>query len=252
METKIAIITGGSRGLGRNTALALAEAGTDVIITYHSKKEEAYHVVAEVEAKGRKAVALKLDVAQSDSFDEFCSQVKDALQKNWDSNSFHYLINNAGIGLGNAFLETSEEDLDTLYKIHFKGPYLLSQKLIPLMPKGGRVINISTGLTRFSQPGYSAYAAMKGAIEVLTKYMAKELGSRGITVNAIAPGAIETDFRGGAVRDQPDVNKFLASQTALGRVGLPDDIGGAIASFLRDDCGWITAQRIEISGGMFL
>ncbi len=252
MTNKISIITGGSRGIGRSTALALADAGSDIILTYHSKKEEAYHVVAQIEAKGRKAIALKLDVSKADTFDEFTAQVKEALMKHWDTHNFHCLINNAGIGLNNAFLETTPEDLDTLYNIHFKGPYLLSQKLVPLMPKGGRVVNISTGLTRFSLPGYSAYAAMKGALEVLTRYMAKELGSRSITVNTIAPGAIETDFRGGQVRDQPDVNKFIASQTALGRVGLPDDIGRAVASIVQDENGWITAQRIEISGGMFI
>lgn len=252
MTTKIAVITGGSRGIGRSTALALAESGADIILTYLTKKEEAYHVVAEITGKGRKAVALQLDVTLPESFDDFSAGIKSVLRKEWDTNNFHYLVNNAGIGINSAFLETSEEDLDLLYKVHLKGPYLLSQKLVPIMPKGGRIINISTGLARFSLPGYSAYAAMKGAIEVLTRYMAKELGPLGITVNTIAPGAVETDFHGGAVRDQPDVNKYLASQTALGRVGLPDDIGRSIASLLQDDNAWITAQRIEVSGGMFL
>ncbi len=252
MTTKIAIVTGGSRGIGRSTALALADNGSDIILTYHSKKEEAYHVVAEIKAKARQAVALQLDVTHPESFDDFSGAVKNVLNKEWDTNKFHYLVNNAGIGLNSAFLETSEEDMDLLYKIHFKGPFLISQRLVPLMSKGGRIINISTGLTRFSLPGYSAYAAMKGAIEVLSRYMARELGSRGITVNTVAPGAVETDFYGGAVRDQIDVNKFLASQTALGRVGLPDDIGRSIASLLQDENSWITAQRIEISGGMFI
>jgi len=249
---KVTIVTGGSRGLGKNMALSLAAKGTDVILTYNSKQAEAAETVAEIEQLGRKAVALQLDVSKSSSFTEFSSSVKNTLEKTWGRSDFDYLVNNAGIGIHAPFLETTEEQFDLLVNIQFKGVFFLTQKLLPLMVDGGRIVNISTGLARFSIPGYSAYAAMKGAIEVLTRYLAKELGPRGITVNVIAPGAIETDFGGGAVRDNADMNRFVASQTALGRVGLPDDIGGAVASLLSDDNHWITAQRIEVSGGMFL
>ncbi|HEY4075125.1 MAG TPA: SDR family oxidoreductase [Herbaspirillum sp.] len=249
---KIAIITGGSRGLGKNAALKLAAKGVDIILTYHSKQAEANATVEQIEAAGRKAVALQLDVGDSKSFSAFAQAVKAALQKTWQRDRFDFLVNNAGIGAHVAFADTTEEQFDQLVDIHFKGVFFLTQKLLPLINDGGRIVNISTGLTRFSQPGYSAYASMKGAIETLTKFQARELGARGITVNVVAPGAIETDFAGGGVRDNKQVNDFLASQTALGRVGLPDDIGGVIASLLSDDNGWINAQRIEASGGMFL
>lgn len=252
MRTKIALITGGSRGLGKSAVLALADHGTDVIFTYNSKKDEADKVIAEVQAKGRKAVALQLDVSDARSFEEFVRQVHAALEKNWAGHKIDHLINNAGIGINVPFTETTEDQLDMLYKIHVKGPYLLTQKILPLMNDGGRIINVSTGLTRFSMPGYSAYATMKGAVEVLTRYMAKELGARKISVNTLAPGAIETDFGGGKVRDNADINHALASQTALGRVGLPEDIGGVICSLLMKESHWITAQRIEASGGMFI
>jgi NAD(P)-dependent dehydrogenase (short-subunit alcohol dehydrogenase family) len=249
---KIAIVTGGSRGLGKEMALSLADKGRDVILTYNSKKDEAEAVVAEIEAQGRKAVALQLDVSNSKTFASFAEAVKQALQETWGRDNFDFLVNNAGIGIHAPFAETTEEQFDLLMNIQFKGVFFLTQALLPLMADGGRIVNISTGLARFSTPGYSAYASMKGAVEVLTRYLAKELGPRGIAVNVVAPGAIETDFGGGTVRDNAQVNQFLASQTALGRVGKPEDIGGVVASLLDDENRWINAQRIEASGGMFL
>lgn len=252
MTTKIAIVTGGSRGLGKNTALSLAKKGVHVIITYNSKKDEAQEVVSLIEKSGQKAHALQLDVSQSKSFEKFAEEVKSVLKEKWQRDNFDYLVNNAGVGAHASFAETTEEQFDQLVNVHFKGVFFLTQKLLPLIADNGRIINISSGLARFALPGYAAYASMKGAIEVLTRYLAKELGARGIAVNTVAPGAIETDFGGGAVRDNANLNAFIASQTALGRVGLPDDIGGAIASLLQEENGWINAQRIEISGGMFL
>jgi NAD(P)-dependent dehydrogenase (short-subunit alcohol dehydrogenase family) len=249
---KIAIITGGSRGLGKNAALQLAAKGVDIILTYHSKQAEADATVEQIKASGRKAVALQLDVGDSKSFGAFAQAVKGALQQTWQRDRFDFLVNNAGIGTHASFAETTEEQFDQLVNIQFKGVFFLTQKLLPIINDGGRIVNISSGLTRFALPGYAAYASMKGAIETLTKYQAKELGARGITVNIVAPGAIETDFGGGAVRDNKQINDFIASRTALGRVGLPDDIGGVIASLLSDDNRWINAQRIEASGGMFL
>jgi NAD(P)-dependent dehydrogenase (short-subunit alcohol dehydrogenase family) len=249
---KIAIITGGSRGLGKSSALKLAQQGTDVILTYRSKQEEANQVVRQIEELGRKAVALQLDVSDSKSFEGFVSQVKTALKNTWNTDSFDFLVNNAGVGIYGAFAETTEDQFDELVKIHFKGPFFLTQKLLPVMKDGGRILNVSSGLARFAMPGYAAYASMKGAIEVLTRYQAKELGARGISVNTIAPGAIETDFGGGSVRDKPEVNKLISSMTALGRPGMPDDIGGVVASLLSDDNRWINAQRIEVSGGMLI
>ena len=248
----IALITGGSRGLGRSGALHLAATGSDVILTYRSAVAEAQAAVREIEAQGRRAVALPLDVGQSSSFDAFAAQVKQALAEVWQRERFDYLVNNAGTGLHASFAETTEAQFDELLNVHFKGVFFLTQKLLPLMADGGRILNVSTGLARFAMPGSSAYASMKGAVEVLTRYLAKELGPRGIAVNVIAPGAIETDFSGGMVRDNPQVNAFVASQTALGRTGLPDDIGGVIASLLRPENRWINGQRIEASGGMFL
>ena len=250
--TPIARITGGSRGLGKNTALKLAERGVDIVLTYRSAAEEAQQVVRQIEALGRRAVALPLDVADSRGFADFAAQVKAALAQHWQRERFDYLVNNAGIGLRASFEETSEEQFDQLMNIQLKGPFFLTQKLLPLIADGGRILNVSTGLARFALPGYAAYAAMKGGIEVLTRYQAKELGARGITVNVVAPGAIETDFGGGLTRDNAQVNSFVASQTALGRAGLPDDIGGAISSLLQPENRWITGQRIEVSGGMFL
>lgn len=247
--TKIALITGASRGLGKNTALSLAKKGVDAIATYHSNDEEANSVVAAIEAMGAKAFALQLDTANTKTFDSFVGQVQQVLKDKWQTERFDFLVNNAGTGVYAPFAETTEDDFDRLMNIHFKGVFFLTQKLLPLINDGGRIVNLSSGLARFTLPGYAAYASMKGAIEVLTRYMAKELGQRQIAVNTIAPGAIETDFGGGAVRDNPDINSFIASQTALGRVGVPDDIGNAIASLLSEDNRWVNAQRIEVSGG---
>ena len=246
---KIALVTGASRGLGKNTALALAKKGVDAIATYHSNAQEANSVISDIEAMGAKAVALQLDTANTKAFDGFVGQVQQVLKDKWQTEHFDFLVNNAGIGIQSPFAETTEEDFDRLMNIHVKGVFFLTQKLLPLINDGGRIVNLSSGVARFTLPGYAAYASMKGAIEVLTRYMAKELGSRQITVNVVAPGAIETDFGGGAVRDNPDINKFIASQTALGRVGVPDDIGNAIASLLSEDNKWVNAQRIEVSGG---
>ncbi|WP_374077121.1 SDR family oxidoreductase [Bdellovibrio bacteriovorus] len=249
---KIALVTGGSRGLGKSTALALAKKGVGVILTYNSKKEEAEKVVSEIIGGGGKAVALQLDVGKSDTFAGFVRNVQTLLQSNWNTKTFDYLVNNAGIGINAPFAEFTEAQFDELMNIHLKGPYFLSQKLLPLINDGGRIINFSSGLARFAIPGYSVYGALKGAVEVLTRYMAKELGSRGITVNVVAPGPIETDFGGGRVRDDKNMNGFLASQTALGRVGEADDIGLLVAHLLSEETRWVNAQRIEASGGIFI
>jgi len=248
----IVLITGGSRGLGRSMALQLAERGSDIVLTYRSRRDEADAVVAQIEALGRRAVALALDVGDSRGFTAFAAQLGQALRERWQRDHFDALVNNAGIGIHAGFEQTSEAQFDQLMNIHLKGPYFLTQALLPLLADGGRILNVSSGLTRFSLPGYAAYATMKGGIEVLTKYLAKELGPRGIRVNVLAPGAIETDFGGGAVRDNAELNAFVAAQTALGRAGLPDDIGQVVATLLAPESGWITAQRIEASGGMFL
>lgn len=250
--TPIALITGGSRGLGRSTALLLAKQGADVLLTYRERAEEAQQVVQQIEALGRRAVALQLDVASSRTFAEFAACVRETLSATWQRERFDHLVNNAGIGIHASFAQTSEAQFDSLMNVHLKGTFFLTQALLPLIADGGRIVNLSSGLARFSLPGYAAYAAMKGGIEVLSRYLAKELGPRGIAVNVVAPGAIETDFGGGAVRDNAQLNAFVAAQTALGRAGLPDDIGGAIASLLRPENRWITGQRIEVSGGMFL
>lgn len=252
MDNKIALITGGSRGLGKNAAIALARKGTDIILTYHSKQTEAEEVVKEIGSLGRKAVAIHLDVSNIKSFIAFSEQIKSILKQKWERDNFDFLVNNAGIGIHATFAETTEEEFDQLMNIQFKSVFFLTQRLLSLIADGGRILNVSTGLTRFALPGFAAYAAMKGAVETLTKYLAKELGTRGIAANVIAPGAIETDFGGGAVRDNAQMNSFVAGQTALGRVGLPDDIGGAIASLLSEDNRWVNAQRIEVSGGMFI
>ncbi|HCB1139410.1 TPA: SDR family oxidoreductase [Klebsiella variicola subsp. variicola] len=252
MTQRIALVTGGSRGLGKNAALKLAAKGTDILLTYHSNRQAALDVVAEIEQKGVKAAALALNVGDSSTFDAFASEVAQVLAQKWGRTTFDYLLNNAGIGLNVPFAETSEAQFDELMNIQFKGPFFLTQRLLPLLQDGGRILNVSSGLARFALPGYAAYAAMKGAMEVLTRYQAKELGGRGISVNIIAPGAIETDFGGGVVRDNAEVNRHIAAQTTLGRVGLPDDIGDAIAALLSDELAWMNAQRVEVSGGMFL
>ena len=253
MTRKIALITGANKGLGKSMALHLAERNTDIVLTYHSKVEEAEDTILEIEKLGGKAVTFQLDTGKIETFDTFNNALKEALSENWDRKDFDFLINNAGLGINASFAETTEEQFDTLMNVQFKGVFFLTQKLLPLIKtNGGRILNVSSGLARFSNPGFSAYASMKSAIETLTRYLAKELGSKGITVNVIAPGAIETDFGGGAVRDNEQLNKVTASVTALGRVGLPDDIGAAVSSILSEECHWITGQRIEVSGGMNL
>lgn len=251
-HTPIALITGANRGLGKNAALKLAETGVDLIITYRNNADEANAVVSAIRALGRQAVALQLDVADTRGFADFAGAVSKVLTSDWQRTQFDYLVNNAGSGVHASIAETNEAQFDDMVNVHLKGVFFLTQKLLPLLADGGRIVNLSSGLARFSSPGYAAYAAMKGGVEVLSRYMAQELGARGITVNVVAPGAIETDFGGGVVRDNPAVNAHLASVTALGRVGLPDDIGGAIASLLQPGNRWITGQRIEVSGGMNL
>lgn len=252
MTRKLALITGGSRGLGRNAALHLAAQGVDVIVTYRSQAAEAAAVVAEVERLGGRAAALALDTGAVARFADFATALRAVLRERWQREQFDFLVNNAGMGVHASFADTTEAQFDALVNVHFKGVFFLTQTLLPLIADGGRILNVSSGLARFSLPGFAAYAAMKGAIEVLTRYLAKELGARKITANAIAPGAIETDFAGGMVRDDPQMNAAVAAQTALGRVGLPDDIGGAIAALLSEGTGWINGQRIEASGGVQL
>lgn len=249
---KIALVTGGSRGLGRNMAISLAKKKIDVVLTYNSNQQKADEVVSEIQALGQKAVAFQLDTSKIQQFSVFLEQVTNWLKEQTGQSHFDFLINNAGTGLYAPFTETTEEQFDAMLNIHLKGVYFLTQKALSIINDGGRIINISTGLARFSLPGFSIYAAMKGAIEVMTRYQAKELGARGITVNVVAPGAIETDFGGGAVRDNKDMNAMVAGVTALGRAGLPDDIGGVVAFLCTEEARWINGQRIEVSGGMNL
>jgi NAD(P)-dependent dehydrogenase (short-subunit alcohol dehydrogenase family) len=251
-KSKIALVTGGSRGLGKDMAINIAKKGFDVILTYNSQKDEALAVVAEIEQAGQKAVALQLDTMDVKNIDGFLEQVKTTLKEKFGTDHFDFLVNNAGTGINVPFAEGSEEQFDMMLNIHYKSVYFLSQKALGIINDGGRIINISTGLARFSTPGYSIYASMKGAIETLTRYMAKELGARQITVNAVAPGAIETDFNGGMVRDNPDINKHIAGMIALGRVGRADDIGSVVAFLCTEDAKWVNGQRIEVSGGMNL
>ena len=248
---RVAIVTGGSRGLGKNMVQNIAGRGTDVIFTYQSNGAAADELVAEVEGMGRRTTALQLDVGDADTFDDFVDQVRGVLQ-DWDSEPFDFLVNNAGIGVHASIAETTEEQFDRLMDVHVKGPFFLTQKLLPLMADGGRIVNVSTGLARFTLPGHAAYASAKGAVEVMTRYLAAELGPRRISANTIAPGAIETDFSGGVVRDNPDMNEMVASDTALGRAGLPGDVGGVVASLLSPEMGWVNAQRIEASGAQHL
>lgn len=245
----ITLITGASRGLGRNTATNVAQRGGDVILTFRSKADEAQAVVAEIAALGRKAVALQLDTGEVSTFPAFVERLRAALRDTWQRDRFDHLVNNAGHGDVAPIAETTEAQFDRLVNVHFKGVFFLTQALLPLLTDGGRIVNLSTGLTRFASPGFAAYAAAKGAVETLTVYMAKEFGARGITVNTVAPGAIETDFGGGAVRDNAQMNRHLAGITALGRVGVADDIGPMIASLLGEANRWVNAQRIEVSGG---
>jgi NAD(P)-dependent dehydrogenase (short-subunit alcohol dehydrogenase family) len=250
-KAPIALITGASRGLGRNAALHLARSGWDILGTYRTGADEARSLVAEVEALGRKIVVLPLDTGDVASFNAFTAKIAETL-KTWGRDRFDHLLNNAGMGHHASFAETSEADFDRLMNVHLKGVFFLTQKLLPLIADGGRIVNVSTGLTRVTFPVYVAYAIMKGAVETLTRYLAKELGPRGITVNVLAPGAIETDFGGGAVRDNADMNKMIASMTALGRAGVPDDIGPLVVALFSESSRWINAQRIEASGGMLL
>ena len=248
---KIAIITGGSRGLGRNTAVNLLRRGVNVIFTYHSNQSHTDALIREGEAMGRKAAGFRLDTGDIRLFDGFVAAVRKTLEQ-WGRDRFDYLVNNAGTSLHANFEETTEAQFDQILNVHFKGVYFLTQKLLPLMNDGGRIVNVSSGLARFALPGSSAYGAAKGAVEVLTRYLAKELGPRRITANVVAPGAIETDFSGGMVRDNPEINKRVAAMTALGRAGQPDDIGPMIAALLGDENRWVNGQRIEVSGGMAL
>ncbi|WP_338876221.1 SDR family oxidoreductase [Spirosoma sp. SC4-14] len=251
-ENKIAVVTGGSRGLGKNMALRLAASGIDVILTYRSKQEEAEAVVREIEQTGRKAAALQLDTSLVSTFDAFLETVSSLLNEKWGRSTIDFLVNNAGIDAASPFAQTTEEDFDNLFNIHLKGVYFLTQKALPLLADNGGIVNVSTGLTRFTTPGYAAYATMKGAIEVFTKYLAKELGARGIRANLVAPGIIETDFTKAAREAHPGLEAYISSQTALGRFGQPDDIGGVVAFLCSPDARWVNAQRIEASGGMFL
>lgn len=250
--TKIALVTGGSRGLGKDAALQLANKGFDLIITYQTKKEAAEDVVKEITTAGKTAFALPLDIASTAGFDEFAQKVKNILDGHFAGAKLDALVNNAGVGLHAGFDATTEAELDAMTNINFKGPYFLTQKLLPLLNDGSSIVNTSSGLARFSFPGYSAYGPMKAAIDSLSRYQALELGSRKIRVNSIAPGAIATDFGGGFVRDNPEFNQTLASQTALGRVGLADDIGSVVAFLCTDEAKWINAQRIEVSGGIMI
>ena len=248
---RVAIVTGGSRGLGRSTVLSLARRGVDAIFTYHSNRAAADEVIALVTEAGRQAIALPLDTGDVAAFDGFVEGVRGALRE-LGAERFDYLVNNAGTSHHNSIETTTEAELDGLYNVHFKGVFFLTQNLLPLIKDGGRIVNVSSGLTRFAMPGSAPYASMKGAVEVLTRYMAKELGPRRIAVNVVAPGAVATDFSGGMVRDNPEINRFVAEATALGRAGLPDDIGPMIAALLSDDNRWVNGQRIEVSGGMAL
>ena len=252
MESRIAVITGASRGLGRSMALHLAATGVDVVGTYRSNAAEAAEVARQVESCGRRAVMLPLDVGASDQLATFAARLSSVLRETFARDDFDYLVNNAGIGLHASVAETTEAQFDELVAVHLKGPFFLTQRLLPLIADGGRILNVSTGLARFTLPGFAAYAAMKGAIEVFTRYLARELGPRGITANVIAPGAIETDFGGGVVRDVAEVNRHIAATIPLGRVGRPDDVGGAVAALLSDGGRWINGQRIEVSGGQNL
>jgi NAD(P)-dependent dehydrogenase (short-subunit alcohol dehydrogenase family) len=248
METKIALITGANRGLGRAAALALAAEGLDVMVTYRSNEDEANGTVADVERQGRRGVALRLDTIATGTFAAFAGDVRAALAA-WDRDKLDVLVNNAGSAQAAPFGETTEAQFDEMFGVHVKGPYFLTQELLPLLADGGAIVNLSTGLTRFANAGYSAYGAAKGAIDVLTRYQALELGPRAIAVNAIAPGPTATDFGGGHMRDDEALRAHLASLIAMGRVGEPEDVGAAIAGLVVHSGRWTTGQRIEVSGG---
>ena len=247
---KIALVTGGSRGLGKDMATSIAKKGIDVILTYQSNKTEADKTVAAIEGLGRKSASLQLDMSKPETLDSFIQQLRELLQSKWSVASFDFLVNNAGMGATVPFTEVKEELFDNFLNVHFKGVYFLTQKSVPLLKKGGGIINISTGTTRFANPGYSVYASMKGAIEVFTRYLAKELGALGIRANVVAPGPIETDFNNGAIRNNPQMKERLSSLSPLGRVGTPEDIGGVVAFLCTDESAWINGQRIEVAGGI--
>lgn len=249
-QSKIALVTGGSRGLGKDMAISIAKKGIDVILTYRTNETEAQETVKAIEALGQKAVSLKLDMSDFKSLDGFVKQVLESLQSNWNTNSFDFLVNNAGMGATVPFEQVTEELFTDFLNVHFKGIYFLTQKLVPNINTGGRIINISSGTTRFANPGYSVYASMKGAIETFTKYLAKELGAKGIGANVVAPGPIETDFNNAAIRSNPQMKGFLSTLSPLGRVGAADDIGSVVAFLCTDDARWINGQRIEVSGGI--
>jgi NAD(P)-dependent dehydrogenase (short-subunit alcohol dehydrogenase family) len=249
---RIAVVTGGNRGLGRNTVVSLARKGVSSIITYRSHREEADAVRAEVEALGERAAVLQLDTGRVETFGAFAAELERVLEESWGRGRFDYLVNNAGFGINKSIEQTTEQEFDDLVDVQLKGVFFLTQKLLPLIEDGGRIVNLSSGLARFCHPGRAAYAMMKGGIEVFTRYLAKELGPRGIAANVVAPGAIETDFGGGQLRANADMQRTVAGVTALGRPGVPDDIGPMIASLLSDDNRWVTGQRIEVSGGMYL
>ncbi|AWH21690.1 MULTISPECIES: SDR family oxidoreductase [Stenotrophomonas] len=250
-SSRVVLVTGGSRGLGRNAALALAADGADIVITYRAQADAAEQVVQQIQALGRRAAALPLDMADSAGFAAFATQLQNVLQ-GWGATALQGLLNNAGEGLYAPIADTTEAQFDNAVAVHLKGPYFLTQALLPLIADGGRILNVSSGLARFSLPGSSAYAMMKGGIEVFTRYLARELGARGISANTLAPGAIETDFGGGRVRDDAQTNAMVSSITALGRAGLPDDIGPVVVALLSPVTGWVNGQRVEASGGMFV
>ena len=252
MITKIALVTGGSRGLGKDMALALANKGIDVVLTYNSNQAEAEKTVQEIIVKGRKAASLQLDMSDIKSLDSFITQLTSTLQNNWKATKFDYLINNAGVGATVPIENVTEEIFDNLLNIHFKGVYFLTQKSMPLLNDNGGIVNISSGTSRFCVPGYSVYSSMKGAVEVFTRYTAKELGARGIRANVVAPGPVETDFNNAAIRNNPQMKSFLGTQTALGRVGQADDIGTVVAFLCTDEARWVNGQRIEVAGGINL
>lgn len=247
---KIALVTGGSRGLGKDMALSLAKKGHHVIVTFATKREEAEVTVTEVREAGRKAEAIQLDLKSNGSVDQFMDTLTKTLKEKFNSDKFDFLVNNAGMGTTVPFEQVTETLFDEFLNVHFKGVYFLTQKCVPLMKSGGRIINISSGTTRFANPGYSVYASMKGAIETFTKYLAKELGVKGISANVVAPGPIETDFNNAAIRSNPQLKGMLSSLTPLGRVGRPDDIGGVVAFLCSEDAKWVNGQRIEVSGGI--
>jgi NAD(P)-dependent dehydrogenase (short-subunit alcohol dehydrogenase family) len=251
-KNKIALVTGGSRGLGRNMALSLAKKGIDVVLTYHNNQQKAAEVVAEIQAIGQKAVAFQLDAANIQLFEKFFRELSEYLKEQMGRSNFDFLINNAGTALYAPFAETTEAQFDEALNIHYKGVFFFTQKALPFLNDGGSIVNISSGLARFTFSGSSVYGSMKGAVEVLTKYLAKELGSRGITANVVAPGAIATDFGGGRTRDNKEINEHIASLTPLGRVGLPEDIGGVVSFLCTEDARWINGQRLEVSGGIGL